>query len=136
MAGTRGPVHTRASLGADDRWIVLYDGDCGFCERLLAGLMRRDRHERLRPVVLADREADELLSDLTPAERMASWHLVSPAGERHSGGAALPPLLRLLPGGRVPAAVFAAAPRMTDRGYRWVAEHRSWLSKPRPGRDA
>jgi acyl-CoA synthetase (AMP-forming)/AMP-acid ligase II len=45
-----------------------------------------------------------------------------------SGGAALPVLLRLLPAGALPAAPLAAAPGLTDRGYRWVAEHRSGLS--------
>jgi predicted DCC family thiol-disulfide oxidoreductase YuxK len=59
---------------------------------------------------------------------MASWHLISPTGTRISGGAALPRLLELLPGGRVPGAIFARFPRLTDSGYRWVAEHRSALS--------
>jgi predicted DCC family thiol-disulfide oxidoreductase YuxK len=60
---------------------------------------------------------------------MASWHLISPTGARSAGGAALAPLLRLLPGGRVPAAAFARLPALTERGYRWVAEHRSQLSR-------
>jgi predicted DCC family thiol-disulfide oxidoreductase YuxK len=111
------------------RWTVLYDGDCGFCKWLLAALLRWDRGARLRPVALQRPEADELLAELAPPERMESWHLVSPAEERSSGGAALPALLRLLPGGRVPAAAFARAPRLTERGYRWVADHRSGLSK-------
>ena len=109
--------------------MVLYDADCGFCKWLLAGLLRWDRAVRLRPLPLQRPEADELLSDLGPAERMASWHLISPTGTRRSGGAALAPLLRLLPRGRVPAAAFARFPKLTERGYRWVAEHRSQLSR-------
>lgn len=108
---------------------VLYDADCGFCKWLLSGLMRWDRAARLRPVALQRSEAEVLLADLTPVERMASWHLITPDGERRSGGAALPALLRLLPGGQVPAAGFARSSRLTDRGYRWVAEHRSELSR-------
>ncbi len=114
--------------------MVLYDADCGFCTWLLAGLLRWDRAGRLRPLALQRPEADELLADLAPAERTASWHLVSPTGARHSGGDALAPLLRLLPGGRVPAAMFARFPRLTDRGYRWVAEHRSRISRWVPAR--
>jgi predicted DCC family thiol-disulfide oxidoreductase YuxK len=87
----------------------------------------------LRPIALQRPEADELLADLTPAERMASWHLVSPTGSRVSAGAALPPLLRLLPRGRYPAVIFARFPRATEGGYRWVAEHRSALSNFVPG---
>jgi predicted DCC family thiol-disulfide oxidoreductase YuxK len=83
----------------------------------------------LHTIALQRPEADDLLEELAPAERMASWHLISPTGERHSGGAALPPLLRALPAGRLPAAGFARFPRLTDRGYRWVAKHRSQLSR-------
>jgi predicted DCC family thiol-disulfide oxidoreductase YuxK len=116
------------------RWAVFYDADCGFCKWLLSVLLRWDRAARLHPIALQRSEADDLLQELTPAERMASWHLISPSGERRSGGAAVPPLLRVLPAGRLPAACFARFPRLTDRGYRWVAEHRSELSKWVPSR--
>jgi predicted DCC family thiol-disulfide oxidoreductase YuxK len=115
-------------------WVVLYDGDCGLCKWLLAGVLRWDREGRLRPVALQSREAAELLADLRPAERMESWHLISPAGERRSAGAAGAPLLRLLPGGTLPAAAVARFPRLTERAYRWVAEHRTGLSKLVPAR--
>jgi predicted DCC family thiol-disulfide oxidoreductase YuxK len=111
------------------RWAVFYDSDCGFCRWSLAQLLALDRRQRLRPVALGTSEADALLSDLDPEARAASWHLVSPDGRRWSAGAAAPPLLRLLPGGHGPAAVLARAPRLTERGYRWVAEHRSALSR-------
>jgi predicted DCC family thiol-disulfide oxidoreductase YuxK len=121
-------------VDSGDRWIVLYDGDCGFCKWLLSILLRRDRAGRLRPLALQSAEAEALVGDLTPAERMASWHLIAPGGERQSGGAAIPRLLRLLPAGSVPAGVFARFPGATDRGYRWVAEHRTQLSKFVPRR--
>jgi predicted DCC family thiol-disulfide oxidoreductase YuxK len=111
------------------RWTVVYDADCGFCKWLLSAVLRWDRAARLQPIALQRSEADDLLQELTPAERMASWHLISPAGERHSGGAAVPPLLRMLPAGRFPAAGFAQFPGLTEHGYRWVAEHRSHLSR-------
>jgi predicted DCC family thiol-disulfide oxidoreductase YuxK len=113
-------------------WTVLYDGDCGLCKWLLAGLLRWDRAARLHPLALQRPQADTLLAELTPAERIASWHLISPSGERRSGGAALAPLLRLLPAGRLPAACFARLPGPTDSGYRWVAAHRSQLSSGVP----
>ena len=111
------------------RRLVAYDGDCGFCIWLLAGLLRWDRNGALRSIPLQGAEAAELLGDLDPAERMASWHLISPDGTRHSGGDAIAPLLRLLPGGSLPAAAFARFPAATTRGYRWVAEHRTGLSR-------
>lgn len=114
------------------RWTVIYDAGCGLCTWLLSILLRWDRAGRLHPVALQQAEADQLLRDLKPAARIASWHLISPAGTRHSGGAALPELLKALPGGRLPAAGLARFPKLTDRAYRWVAEHRSLLSKCLP----
>jgi predicted DCC family thiol-disulfide oxidoreductase YuxK len=123
-----GPPESSGLPGAR-RWTVLYDADCGFCIWLLSCLLRWDRGTRLRPIALQRSEADGLLGELAPAERMASWHLISPAGERRSGGAAVAPLLRLLPAGRFAAAAFARFPGLTDRGYRWIAEHRSRFSR-------
>jgi predicted DCC family thiol-disulfide oxidoreductase YuxK len=117
-----------------DRAIVLYDADCRVCIWLLAGLLRRDRDGRLRSLALQHPDADDLLADLTPVERLASWHLISPDGVRHSGGAALSPVLALLAHGRVPSAVLARVPGLTDRGYRWTAEHRTQLAKLVPAR--
>jgi len=121
-------------MSSDDRpetatWTLLYDADCGFCRSALAGLLALDLGRRVTPLALQSPEAAALLPDLDPAERMASWHLISPDGERFSAGAGGPPLLRLLVGGTAPAALLAAAPGPTDRAYRWVAEHRSTLSR-------
>jgi predicted DCC family thiol-disulfide oxidoreductase YuxK len=113
-------------------WIVFYDADCGFCNWLLAWLLRWDRRQLLCPRALDRPEAATLLADLTPPQRTESWHLISPDGARRSGGAALPTLLRLLPGGAIPGVLLERAPRLTDRSYRWVADHRRRLSRMVP----
>jgi predicted DCC family thiol-disulfide oxidoreductase YuxK len=113
-------------------WALLYDPDCGFCRWSLSLVLALDRRRRLIPVALGSPAADELLADMAPEARAASWHLVSPDGRRTSAGAAAPPLCRLLPGGSVPAALFASAPALTERAYRWVADHRSTLSRAVP----
>jgi predicted DCC family thiol-disulfide oxidoreductase YuxK len=118
-------------VGAEkpETWTVLYDAECGFCAWVLSGLLTWDRARRLRPTALQGPEASRLLADVQPAERMASWHLISPLGARYSGGAAVAQVLRLLPGGRILAAAFTRFPRLTQMAYRWVAEHRSQLSR-------
>jgi predicted DCC family thiol-disulfide oxidoreductase YuxK len=113
-------------------WTVLYDADCGFCRWALARVLALDRNRRLRPLALGTPTANALLADLTPEQRAASWHLVAPDGRRWSAGAAAPPLLRLLPGGGGAAWALAAAPALTERAYRWVAEHRSLLGRAIP----
>jgi predicted DCC family thiol-disulfide oxidoreductase YuxK len=116
------------------RWVVLYDSDCGFCRWSLAQLLALDRRDALRPVALGTEEADSVLAEMTPEARAASWHLVSPDGRRWSAGAAAAPLLGQLPGGRPAAAILERAPVLTERTYRWVAEHRSALSRLIPAR--
>jgi predicted DCC family thiol-disulfide oxidoreductase YuxK len=115
---------------ASGRHIVLYDRDCGFCRWSLAWIVRWDRRHELVPVALQDPVARELLRDLDEEDRMASWHLISPDGERASGGTAAVPLLRTLPGGAPLAALLGAAPRITDRAYAWVTRHRAALGRP------
>jgi predicted DCC family thiol-disulfide oxidoreductase YuxK len=116
---------------------ILYDPDCGFCRVLLAVLLRWDTSDRLRPVALDTDEADSLLPGIPEELRMASWHLVEPsavgsAGPVYSAGAAFPPVFGLLPGGRPLAALSARFPRASERGYRWVADHRSLLGRAIP----
>jgi predicted DCC family thiol-disulfide oxidoreductase YuxK len=124
-------IPTTMARDASD-WIVLYDADCGFCRWSLAQVLALDRERRLRPVAIASAEGDQLLADLSQSEREASWHLISPDGRRTSAGAAAPQLFRLLHGGWVPAKLLAAAPALTERAYRFVADHRSWFGKAIP----
>jgi predicted DCC family thiol-disulfide oxidoreductase YuxK len=113
--------------------IAIYDSGCGFCRWSLAVLLSADRRGALRPLALGTEEADHLLADLTVEERDASWHLVI-EGRRSSAGAALAPALRPLPAGRILAAPFARFPRSTERGYRWIADHRGALGRFVPAR--
>jgi predicted DCC family thiol-disulfide oxidoreductase YuxK len=112
------------------RHSVLYDRDCGFCRWSLGLILRWDRRRLLRPVALQDAEAAVLLGAMPEEERMASWHLVGPDGDVRSAGAALGPLFRLLPGGRPLAALCDRFPGAAERGYRWMADHRSVLGRP------
>ena len=107
-----------------ERAVILFDSSCGFCRCSVERILRWDRHGRLRPVALQDPEADELLRELAEPARLASWHLVEEDGTVHSAGAAFPPLLRLLPGGRPLARLTAAFPALTQRAYRHVARTR------------
>jgi predicted DCC family thiol-disulfide oxidoreductase YuxK len=104
--------------------LIVYDGACRFCRWALAWVLRWDRHRRLRPVALGSDEADRLLAGMDADQRADSWHLVDDRGLVRSAGAAAPVLLRLLPGGRPLAALLDWAPLLTERAYRWIADHR------------
>src|SRR3954447_26018733 len=53
-----------------ERWTVLYDGDCGLCKWMLAGLLVRARERRLAPLALQHADAAPLVGDLPLEERM------------------------------------------------------------------
>ena len=112
------------SIGGVDVPIVFFDQDCGFCRWCSDRLRAWDRHGRLRFAPIQGAEGDRWLGSMSPEARLGSWHLVSPDGSIVSAGAALPPTLRLLPGGRPLAGLFAASPSMTERLYRWTVRHR------------
>ena len=115
-------------MGAPSQAVVLYDRDCGFCKWTLDKILAWDRRHRLRPVAIQSEEGDRLLAAIDRERRLDSWHLVM-NGSVRSGGAAAPGLFELLPGGRPLAALLRAFPRLTERAYRWVAEHRDLLAR-------
>lgn len=106
---------------------VLYDEGCAVCTALAAWLERRGRAVSVAPIGSA--VGERLLRDLSPTERYASVHAVGALGRRHSGGAAVAPVLRALPGGRAAAAIAAALPRPTAAAYRLLAQRRATLGR-------
>jgi len=116
-------------LSKMDQAVLLYDRACGFCRWSTTRILAWDRRGRLRAVALQDPEADRLLSSIEPARRMGSWHLVTRDGRVRSGGAAIGTLARLLPGGAPLAFLAEAFPGLTERAYRWTAEHRDGLGR-------
>lgn len=111
---------------------VLYDRDCGFCRWSLAKILAWDRSRRLRPLPIQGEEGQRLLdaAEVPDESRLRSWHLVHPDGRVESGGAAFPALFRLLPAGAPFAAISRALPRLSDRGYALVADHRTLFGRP------
>ncbi len=114
--------------------LVLWDRDCGFCAWTLALLLRADRRRILVTRTIQEADADGLLDAIEPERRYASWHVVDADGRITSAGRAVTVALALLPAGRPLAVVTRALPRLTERAYRWVAEHRGLLSRPIPQR--
>jgi predicted DCC family thiol-disulfide oxidoreductase YuxK len=113
----------------DRRSVLLYDASCGFCRWAAAQVLRCDRADRLRPLGIQSEEGQRLLAVLDPAERLASWHLVTADGCLYSAGAAVVPLLRLLPRGQLGVRLFSLSPGLTDLVYRWVARHRAGIGR-------
>lgn len=108
---------------------LLYDNDCGFCRWSMNIVLAWDRAERLRPVAIQDPEGQRLLARVDPDRRLRSWHLALPDGGVVSGGRAVAPVLRMLPGGKPFASVVERFPDGVERIYGLVASNRPRLAK-------
>jgi predicted DCC family thiol-disulfide oxidoreductase YuxK len=112
-----------------DRAIVLYDEDCGVCRWTADRLRRWDRRDRLTFRSIRSAETAGDLDAIEPAARYASWHVIEPDGRIWSAGAAIPRVMRRLPGG-VPVATLAATfPTVTEWMYGFVVLHRTRLGR-------
>jgi predicted DCC family thiol-disulfide oxidoreductase YuxK len=109
--------------------IVLYDADCGFCRWATAWVLRLDRRHLLVPVPIQSALGSELLSDLSPEDRLRAAHVVGEDGRRCSGGAAAGEVLGALDRTRVLAGMLRRWPRTTDRLYAEVARRRIALGR-------
>jgi predicted DCC family thiol-disulfide oxidoreductase YuxK len=108
------------------RPVLLYDGNCGFCRRWVRRLQRWDRGEAIEYVAAADRGAVVGLPPLSDAALDRAMHLVTRDGQVYTGARALPPLLPILPGGRLlaPLMRMPGVQPLADRLYAWVAARR------------
>jgi predicted DCC family thiol-disulfide oxidoreductase YuxK len=122
----RGAAGTTGSVPAAT---VLYDADCGFCRAGVAALLRFDRHGRLLPETIQSPEGQRLLAAVAPEQRLERAHVVLPDGRIHSGGDAVAPIARLLPGFTPVAVIAGALGGPLRSGYDWVAGHRTGLSR-------
>lgn len=111
------------------RPVLIYDGTCAFCRAWVGRIRRWDRHDRIDLVPAAGRSSVQGLPPLADEQLDAAMHLVLPDGRVLAGGQAIPELLRLLPGGRLPRILFhiPGVPLVADRAYDWVARRRHRL---------
>jgi predicted DCC family thiol-disulfide oxidoreductase YuxK len=80
-----------SSNASAEPWL-LYDADCGICKFIVARVLEL-RPGRYRPLAIQDPRSAELLPDLTPDERLRSFHIVRPDGTVRSAGEGLAELI-------------------------------------------
>jgi predicted DCC family thiol-disulfide oxidoreductase YuxK len=126
------------------RLLLIYDGRCGVCTRLVDWVRARDARRR---VAIVPNQRPGLLerARLTRAQVDASAWAIDRAGRRYEGAAAINRTLEELGSGWRRLARLYRLPLMRtaeDAGYRWFAANRGrfgrWGSTPgchRPGAD-
>lgn len=113
-----------------ERWLLVYDGDCGFCRGSVAWVLARNAKGVVdaRPF---QQEGVLERADLSREQaRRAAW-LVAPDGRRWSGADAAARVLRLLPRWGTLGKLLGADPVawIARRAYRWIADHRPLMAR-------
>lgn len=107
--------------------VVIYDGECKFCQGQVRNLRRLDRFgQRLSFLSLHDPRVAQRYPDLTHDQLMDQMYVVDQQGRRHGGSEAVKYLSRRLP------LLWAIAPilhlpgtaRLWRWGYKQVAKRR------------
>lgn len=121
-------------MGADGPTLI-YDGECGFCREAVEWLRRWDREQILAFVPFQDEARVARFGIALPA-LAAAMHLVLPDNRVYAGADAAPALLRLLPGKRWLAPLFAVPGvlPLARRVYAWIAARRHCLVRGVPAR--
>jgi predicted DCC family thiol-disulfide oxidoreductase YuxK len=107
---------------------VLFDDDCGFC-RWSADRIRRWSRGNARIVAIQSERGQALLRKLPRARRLDSIHAVTADGRVWPAGAAVPHVLRAMPGGRPLAAVAERFLGATEQVYRAIARRRGAIGR-------
>jgi predicted DCC family thiol-disulfide oxidoreductase YuxK len=122
--------------------VLLFDGECGLCRRVVGLLLRLDRRGRLRFAPLQGPAAQAFLGALgLPTQDFSSllfvpdWARPERPDFRQRTDGVIAALRTCGGGGRMLAAILAAFPvGMRDGGYRWVSRWRYRIFGPaRPG---
>ena len=107
-----------------ERWLVYYDGDCGLCGNIVAGLKVLDWSRRCSWIAYQSLVKPPV--GLSWGDLQEAVVLETATGTYHHGyfafqklAGALPALFPMVPMLHVPLVT-----RMGARGYRWIANHR------------
>lgn len=116
---------------SDTSSVILYDGECGLCDRLVQWVLRRDRAGRFRFAALQSPWARQRLREHALNAGDFDTMMLFEDGRPFQRSTAALRVLRGLPRWRW-AYVFIAVPRpVRDAVYRWVARHRHrWFARP------
>ena len=116
--------------GPSRAYTVVYDGNCGVCSRIVAGLEKWDRRGELEILPSQTPGLGARFSWIPERAVVDAMQVVrSRDGKTWAGAAAVEQLLDVLPRGRWLAWIFRIpfARGLADRFYRWFARNRYQL---------
>lgn len=116
-------------VGENRPWVVIYDGNCRVCGRIVKRLQAWDRHGVLEIVPSQRPGVRERFPWLTPGHFAESVQLVGAGEQTWQGAAAVELILDLLPKGWLLTWLFSIpfVRPLAERFYRWFARNRYHL---------
>ena len=123
----RGALETAPSpVGTGRPYVVVYDGHCKVCGRIVAALQRWDRDKRLE-IVPSEAVGVAARFPWIPSKAYReSVQLIGPGGQTFQGAAAVERIIDLMPKGKLITWIFSIpfARPLAERFYRWFARNR------------
>ena len=120
------PVTAPAPTGLGRPYVVVYDGHCKVCGRIVTTLLRWDRNKQLE-IVPSQAPGVQARFPWIPARAYReSVQLVGPSGRTWQGAAAVEHIIDLMPKGKLITWIFSIpfARPLAERFYRWFARNR------------
>ena len=119
---------------ADNRYWLIWDGECGLCRRAVSWVELRDHNKVIRTSPYQHTPSPPMTADLEQEARDAVL-VIGPSGEKMSGGRAVLFVLEALGWTRT-ARIMSAGPMaaITEWGYRRVANNRALIGRVLFGR--
>ncbi|SFN37547.1 Predicted thiol-disulfide oxidoreductase YuxK, DCC family [Paenimyroides ummariense] len=113
-----------------ETYILLYDGECGFCNFWVNWVMRNDRKGIFNFASLQGNFGQNFLTDKSlPLKRFNTLYLIEPNGEVHDKSNAVIKICRLLGSWYKLAVVFKIVPKfLRDKIYDLIAKNRRKLA--------
>ena len=126
VKGDATPATRSVGTGEGRPYVVIYDGACKVCGRLVKVLVAWDRH-RILEIIPSNTPGVAARFPWIPARAyVESVQVVGPHGETWQGAAAIEQLLDALPKGWLMSWVFSIpfVRPLAERFYRWFARNR------------
>ncbi len=120
------PQTAPAPTGLGRPYVVVYDGNCKVCGRIVRMLLKWDREQKLE-IVPSNAPGVRARFPWIPAKAYTeSVQLIGPHGQTFQGAAAVEHIIDQMPKGKLITWVFSIpfARPLAERFYRWFARNR------------
>ncbi len=121
------PVTAPSPTGLGRPYVLVYDGNCNVCGKLVRMLQKWDRDSHRLEIVPSQAPGVQARFPWIPARAYSeSVQLVGPSGRTWQGAAAVEQVIDLMPKGGIVTWVFSIpfARPLAERFYRWFARNR------------